>query len=116
MRLTLDDLAVEVRFSTRRKTVELTVERDGSLTVRAPLGIEAGVRWGSCGQTGGVNFNWQTILLPAGVADYVAVHEQVHLRAPNHSPEFWTRVERVLPDYKQRKEWMAANGAGFVGV
>lgn len=77
---------------------------------------DLGHRWGSCGQSGGLNFHWATILLPAGVVDYVVVHELVHLREANHTPEFWTRVERVLPDYRQRKEWLAANGAGFVGV
>ncbi len=35
------DLAFEVILSTRRKTVELGVERDGSLVVRAPTGIPA---------------------------------------------------------------------------
>lgn len=226
--LSVDGLSVEVRFSPRRKTVELTVERDASLVVKAPEGtatpvlerfirekrfwlytklaeknalrqpaqdrefvtgegfrylgrsyrlllvntqdvrlkLEAGRfkllrseavrgrehfvawykahalpwlrrrvkhyaprigaqparvdvrdlghRWGSCGRTGGLNFHWATILLPAGVVDYVVVHELVHLREPNHTPEFWTRVERLMPDYRQRKAWLAANGAEVV--
>lgn len=44
------------------------------------------------------------------------VHQLVHLREANHTPEFWTRVERVLPDYQQRKDWLAGTGAGFVGL
>lgn len=47
--LTVDDLRFEVAYSPRRKTVELSVERDGALVVRAPLGaatdrLEAFVR------------------------------------------------------------------------
>ena len=228
--LTVDDLAVAIVWSTRRTTVELAVERDGSLTIRAPEGtgtgtlegfvrdrqfwiytklaeksallhpgpakefvsgegfrylgrsyrlllvddqdvplkLEAGrfklrrseagrgrehfvawykthalawfrrrvrlfgprigadparvevrdlgYRWGSCGHAGGVNFHWQTILLPANAVDYVVVHELVHLREANHTPAFWTRVERVLPDFAQRKAWLATNGAGATGL
>ena len=82
-----------------------------------PTGIEVrelGFRWGSCGKTGGLNFNWATILLPPSVVEYVIVHELVHLLEPNHTPEFWTRVERALPDYERRKVWLAAHGAGYV--
>jgi len=228
--LTVEDLSIEVRWSAHRKTVELTVERDGALTVRAPEGtapsavegfvreklfwvytklaekealrhpvptreyvtgegfrylgrshrlllvesqdvplkLEAGrfkllrseasrgrehfvawykvhalpwlrrrvaqwaprigvqpkslevrdlgYRWGSCGHSGGLNFHWQTILLPPGMVDYVVVHELVHLKEPNHTAEFWTQVERVLPDQAQRKAWLASNGAACAGL
>lgn len=77
---------------------------------------DLGYRWGSCGRAGGLNIHWQTIVLPSNVVDYVVVHELVHLREPNHTPAFWTRVERVLPDYQQRKDWLAANGAEFAGL
>lgn len=33
-------------------------------------------------------FHWKTILLPAHIAEYVVVHELVHLHEPNHSAEF----------------------------
>jgi len=82
-----------------------------------PSGIEIrdlGYRWGSCGQAGGLNFHWATILLPASVVDYVIVHELAHLQEPNHTPEFWQLVARTLPDYEQRKDWLAANGGGAV--
>lgn len=75
---------------------------------------DLGYRWGSCGQSGTVNFHWKTILLPATIVDYVIVHELAHLIEANHTPEFWTRVERAMPDYEKRKEWLAENGAGYV--
>jgi len=67
-------------------------------------------RWGSCSAKGALNFNWQLILAPAAVLDYVVVHELCHLIALNHSPRFWGQVERVLPDYRERKHWLRHNG------
>jgi len=88
--------------------------------VRAePKGIEIrdlGFRWGSCGKGGTLNFHWATILLPPTIVEYVLVHELVHLVEPNHTPEFWLGVERVMSDYEQRKHWLAENGVGLLGV
>ena len=83
----------------------------------APKGVEVrdlGFRWGSCGQAGGVNFHWATILLPASIVDYVVVHELTHLVEANHTPEFWRRVARALPEYAQRKAWLAEHGGRHV--
>jgi len=79
----------------------------------APHGIEVRdlrCRRGSCGKAGLVNFHWTTILLPAGVVDDV-VHELAHLMEPNHTPAFWPRVSRAMPEYEQRKTWLAEHGA-----
>jgi predicted metal-dependent hydrolase len=226
MLLQLDDLSLEVRWSSRRRSIELTVERDGSLTVRAPEGTDAAVlsrfvsekrpwlyrklaekkslrapvvakefvsgegfaylgrsyrllliddqdvplkleagrfrlrrseadhgrelfvawylahaepwmarhigplatrigvhphevivrdlgrRWGSCThKTGRVRIHWATILMPPRIVEYILVHELAHLLEPNHSAAFWLRVERVLPDYRQRRQWLAEHGA-----
>ena len=98
-----------------RRRVEQLAPRVGA----EPTGIEVrelGFRWGSCGKAGGLNFNWATILLPPSVVEYVAVHELVHLLEPNHTPEFWTRVERAMPDHEARKQWLAEHGAGYVAL
>jgi predicted metal-dependent hydrolase len=82
-----------------------------------PASVEVrdlGFRWGSCGRSGGVNFHWATILLPVSVVDYVVVHELAHLIEPNHTPEFWARVGRALPEYEQRKAWLAEHGGEHV--
>jgi predicted metal-dependent hydrolase len=79
----------------------------------SPTGVEVcdlGFRWGSCSQAGTLNFHWATITLPPSVVDYVIVHELAHLSEPNHTPEFWLRVSRALPDYGQRKTWLAEHG------
>lgn len=65
---------------------------------------ELGFRWGSCGKTGILHFNWRLFQLPISLVDYVIVHELVHLHEHNHTREFWRILERVLPDWKERKE------------
>ena len=71
-------------------------------------------RWGTCTQEGEVSFHWATVLLPARMVDYVIVHELAHLLEFNHTPAFWNHVIRVLPDYAQRKDWMAKNGSEWI--
>lgn len=59
-------------------------------------------RWGSCTSRGNISFDWRLITVRPSVVDYVVVHELCHLVHPNHSREFWTLVESILPDYKAR--------------
>jgi predicted metal-dependent hydrolase len=35
------------------------------------------------------------------VIDYVVAHELAHLRAMDHSADFWQEVEQILPGYKE---------------
>lgn len=67
-------------------------------------------RWGSCHHDGRIYFNWRLIMAPVWVIDYVIVHELCHLIHHNHSTYFWQKVEEVMPDYKQAKEWLKING------
>jgi predicted metal-dependent hydrolase len=79
-----------------------------------PAGVtvqDLGYRWGSCGKGGRLFFHWRTVLLPPPIIDYVVVHELVHLLEPHHTPAFWTRVERAMPDFAGRKTWLAERGA-----
>lgn len=76
---------------------------------------DLGFRWGSCSASGTVNFHWATLMFPPSIVDYVIVHELVHLVEKHHTPAFWQRVERVLPDYERRKAWLAKRGGREVG-
>lgn len=84
-----------------------------------PSGVrvqDLGYRWGSCGKGEVLYFHWKTILLPARIAEYVVVHEMAHLHQPHHTPEFWRRVERAMPDYERRKVWLAERGMEVEGL
>jgi len=72
---------------------------------------ELGYRWGSCGKGGRLYFHWKSILLPPRIVEYVVVHELTHLLEPHHTPSFWQRVERSMPDFELRKQWLAEHGA-----
>lgn len=67
-------------------------------------------RWGSCSSQKNLNFNCLLMLCPEEVQDYVVVHELCHIRQMNHSPAFWSEVERILPDYKKQRKWLKENG------
>ncbi|SBP87310.1 Metal-dependent hydrolase [Thiomonas delicata] len=84
-----------------------------------PAGIKVqdlGYRWGSCGKGDWLYFHWKAILLPARIAEYVVVHEMAHLHEPHHTPAFWLRVERAMPDYAKRKAWLAEHGVAVEGI
>ena len=79
----------------------------GELTVR-----DLGYRWGSCNPTG-LNFHWRTMQLPPRIIEYVIAHELVHLIEPHHDPAFWQRLERSMPDHRDRKDWLVEHGREF---
>lgn len=77
----------------------------GRITIRRQK-----TRWGSCSQSGNLNFNCLLMLAPPGVVDYVVVHELCHRIEMNHSPRFWKLVGEVYPDYDRWKRWLKENG------
>jgi predicted metal-dependent hydrolase len=79
------------------------------------IGItSARTRWGSCSPNGSLNFSWRLIMAPIEAIDYVVVHELVHTIFHNHSKRFWKKVEKVMPDYKERRKWLRKNGPGLM--
>jgi hypothetical protein len=108
----------------RRLTDWLRAEAQRDLEARvaihaARLGVVAksvrlrsqSTRWGSCSSAGRLNFNWRLILAPPFVLDYVAAHEVAHLVEMNHSPAFWSNVEKTLPDMARGRAWLKAHGS-----
>jgi hypothetical protein len=68
----------------------------------------AASRWGSCSAAKSLNFSWKLIMADEEVIDYVVVHELAHLIEMNHSARFLAVVERVLPDYRERRKRLRA--------
>lgn len=67
-------------------------------------------RWGSCTYKNDLLFNWRMVMARADVLDYVIVHEMCHMIHKDHSKNFWQSVESIIPDYKDKKEWLKYNG------
>jgi len=61
--------------------------------------------WGNCSSKKKVSFSQYLIMAPIPVIDYVVAHELAHIIIPNHSPKFWKFLEKIIPDYQQRKKW-----------
>ncbi len=64
----------------------------------------AKTRLGSCSSSGNISYSYRLMLYPEPAREYVVVHELAHLFEMNHSPKFYSIIERVLPDYKERKK------------
>ncbi len=78
-----------------------------ALTLGKPLGLEfkrVRVReqkniWATCGHDGILYINRLLVKAPKKVLEYVVAHELAHLKYRNHSTQFWTLVEQMIPEY-----------------
>ncbi len=96
----------------RNKTFTL-----GKMHALEPLFVatkEYSSRWGCCFGDGRIYFNWKIIMAPEAIIDYVIIHELCHLRMANHSPGFWSLVENILPDWRERRLWLRRNGHALI--
>lgn len=67
-------------------------------------------RWGSCTYDNRLLFNNKLSMATNEAVEYVVVHEMCHMIHKNHSKDFWSEVERILPDYKYRHQWLKEKG------
>lgn len=93
-----------------RKRVEIFAAklgvRPGEVAVK-----DLGFRWASCTAEGRLQFHWKCMMAPSTVIDYIVVHELCHIRHRDHSAAFWNEIDKVLPNYADRKEWLRRHGA-----
>lgn len=71
-------------------------------------------KWGSCSSKGNLNFNCLLMMAPERVLDYVIVHELCHLKEMNHSRKFWAEVEKIMPDYREQRQWLKTGGSVLI--
>ncbi|MES2681327.1 MAG: SprT family zinc-dependent metalloprotease [Bacteroidota bacterium] len=60
-------------------------------------------RWGSCTPGKKIILNPEIIKAPVKCIDYVVIHELCHLVHHNHSPEFYTLQNKIMPDNEKWK-------------
>ncbi len=71
-------------------------------------------RWGSCSQNGNLSYNVKLMCAPKEMIEYVILHEVMHLRHFNHSSVFWADIEKIMPDYKMRMNYLKKLGQNFI--
>ncbi len=72
-----------------------------------------GFKWGSCNKSGKLAFHWKSIMAKPSVIDYIVVHELCHMLHRDHTNAFWNEVDKVMPNYLDKVEWLKKNGAGM---
>lgn len=70
-------------------------------------------RWASCDRQGRIRFNWQIIMAPMSLVDYVVAHELCHLICHDHSPAFWKLLRAIMSDCQDRRERLRREGPRF---
>jgi hypothetical protein len=49
-------------------------------------------------------------MAPPEIADYVIIHELAHLKHHNHSVQYWSLVQDLMPDYAKHRTWLKKFG------
>lgn len=86
---------IEDKFSTKPSSIKV---------------LELRNRWASWTPKNRLTFHWKCAMAPVGVLDYIIMHEMVHLKYPSHSPAFWNELDKKMPDYRERENWLKQNG------
>lgn len=66
-------------------------------------------RWGTCTAHNDLIFNWQILMAPLAIIDYLVVHELCHIVHKNHSRRFYDLVATLDPDYKKHRKYLREN-------
>ena len=74
---------------------------------------ELGFRWASCSSDGNLAFHWKCMMAPLRIIDYIVVHELCHLHHRDHRQGFWNEIDKVMPDYPERRDWLRRHGASM---
>ncbi len=74
---------------------------------------DLGYRWASCTKANALAFHWKCMMALPKIIDYMVVHELCHLHHRDHSAAFWNEVDKVMPDFRERKQWLKKQGAGL---
>lgn len=72
--------------------------------------VESKAKWGSCSSDKKLTFNYRLAMAPVEVIDYVIIHELCHILHMNHDRSFWRRVGSIMPDYKEKEEYLVRHG------
>ena len=74
-------------------------------------------RWGSCSpHNRSIRYSWRVVMAPPAVLDYLAAHEVAHLVHADHSPAYWSVVQRLIGDHRPHRKWLREHGPALHAV
>lgn len=106
-KVVLTSLQIEELKSKAKTEIPQRVQYYSKLMELNPTGIKitgAKKRFGSCSGKNSLCFSYFLMKYPMPAVDYVVVHELAHIVHKNHSKEFYSLIEKYLPDYKEREK------------
>ena len=98
-----EELYTEEQF---KKIVETNANKLIKITGLIPNKIrirDIKYAWGSCSNNKNITINKNLISYSELAIRYVILHELCHLKYMNHSKEFWSLVQKYMPEYKKAK-------------
>lgn len=95
---------------------EVHLKTLGQRPVRLSI-TDARSRWGSCSpHNRTIRYSWRVVMAPPAVLDYLAAHEVAHLVHADHSPAYWSVVERLVGDHRPHRKWLRDHGGALHAV
>lgn len=95
----------------KRRVHEINTRYFNKEIKRVRLKLNAS-NWGSCSTNKIINLSSRLLLTPQFITDYIIVHELSHLVHMDHSPRFWSLVQKIMPDYEKAEKWLIKHGEG----
>lgn len=87
-----------------KEIIPQKVERFSKIMGVTPSSVKinsAKKRYGSCSAENNLNFSLYLMDKDEKFIDYVVIHELAHIKHHNHSKEFYSFIERFMPNYKE---------------
>jgi predicted metal-dependent hydrolase len=91
---------------TTRKQIEAMVEVWAAQVGVKPERVQfrsMSRKWGSCSSRDNITLNSRLTWLPPQLAEYVVLHELVHLKVFNHGKDFKAMMSAHMPDWAERE-------------
>ena len=105
----LSDKLSELLKATFEKWSGITGLHSSGVTIRKTKS-----RWGSCTpSTRKIRMSLYLVNLPEFCAEYVTLHELLHIKYPNHGAKFHAALDYYMPNWKQITKFMNSNGAKY---
>lgn len=112
----VETLLKRVARDTLRGRTDVHLRTLGQRPVTLSIG-DPKSRWGSCSpHNRSIRYSWRVIMAPPAVIDYLAAHEVAHLVHADHSPAYWSVVQRLVGDHRPLRKWLRDHGPALHAV